>query len=106
MNPRSSFLARDPDERTLRWGWVFWFSWLAVGGALLLGDFRGGVPAIGLVLATPFWALWLLWVLYRGLRFVLKLLHGVGRTQWSGRYFEFDGRHIRIHFDAGDVYFA
>lgn len=106
MSFRSGFLARDPDERTLRWGWVFWFSWLAVGGALLLGDIRGGIPAIGLVLAAPFWALWLLWAIYRGLRFALRLLHGAGWSRWSGQYFEFDGRQMRIVFDGDEVFFA
>jgi len=103
---RSGFLARDPDERTLRWGWVFWFSWLAVGGALLLGDIRGGFGTIGMVLAAPFWALWLLWALYRGLRAFLRVLLGAGWSRWSGQYFEFDGRQIRIVFDGDDVFFA
>jgi hypothetical protein len=103
---RSGFLARDPDERTLRWGWVFWFSWLLVGGALLLGDFRGGVGTIGMVLAAPFWALWLLWALYRGLRVLMRLLLSAGLSRWSGQYFEFDGRQIRIVFDGDDVFFS
>ena len=106
MSFRSDFLARDPDERTLRWGWVFWFSWLAVGGALLLGDIRGGAPSLGLILAAPFWGLWFLWAFYRGLRFALRLLHGAGRWQWSGQYFEFDGRQMRILFEGEEVFVA
>lgn len=102
MSRRPSFLDRDPDERTVRWGWVFWFSWLGVGGALLLGDLRGGVAGVGAVLAAPFWALWLLWPLYRSARFFLR---------WSGRrdngsYYEFDGRRIRVTFDGDDVWFG
>jgi hypothetical protein len=102
VTSRIPLLARDPDQRIVRWGWVFWFSWLGVGGALLLGDLRGGVAGVGAVLAAPFWALWLLWPLYRSARFLLR---------WSGRrdngsYYEFDGRRIRVTFDEDDVWFG
>ena len=106
VDPKLSFLSRDPDERVLRWGWVLWIAWLAVGSALLLGDYRGGLFGVGLVLAAPFWALWLLWALYRGARLVLQWLKHSRWKQWSGRYYEFDGRQIRIVFDADDVFFA
>jgi hypothetical protein len=106
VDHRLSFLSRDPDERVLRWGWVFWFSWLAVGGALLLGDIRGGVPGLGAVLAAPFWGLWALWALYRGVRLVLRWLRHSGWQEWSGQYYEFDGRQIRIGFDGDDIWFA
>ena len=106
MDHRLSFLSQDPDERVLRWGWVFWFSWLAVGGALLLGDIRGGVPGLGAVLAAPFWGLWALWALYRGARLVLRWLRHSGWQEWSGQYYEFDGRQIRIVFDGDDIWFA
>ncbi len=59
-----------------------------------------------MVLAAPFWALWLLWALYRGARFVLQWLKHSRWKQWSGRYYEFDGRQMRIVFDADDVFFA
>ena len=106
MKPRESFLARDPDERVVRWGWVLWFSWLGAGGALLLGDYRGGVFGIGATLAAPFWALWLLWVLYRAARFGMRLLREAGWQEWNGRYYEFDGRQVRILFDGEAVWFA
>jgi hypothetical protein len=106
VDHRLSFLSQDPDERVLRWGWVFWFSWLAVGGALLLGDIRGGVPGLGAVLAAPFWGLWALWALYRGVRLVLRWLRHSGWQEWSGQYYEFDGRQIRIGFDGDDIWFA
>ena len=106
MAAPESFLARDPDERVLRWGWVFWFAWLGVGGALLLGDFRGGVLGIGAILAAPFWGLWLLWALYRGVRFGMRWVQRSGWSQWSGRYYEFDGRQVRILFDGDDIWFG
>jgi hypothetical protein len=101
-----SIFSRDPDERVIRWGWVFWFCWLAVGGALLLGDLRGGAPGLGIVLAAPFWALWLLWAFYRGACTAVHWLHRSGRSQWSGRYCEFDGRQVRIEFDADAIWFG
>ncbi len=106
MDRRFSFLSQDPDERVVRWGWVFWLAWLAVGGALLLGDIRGGVPGLGAVLAAPFWGLWALWALYRGARVVLRWLRQSGWQEWSGQYYEFDGRQIRILFDGDDIWFA
>lgn len=102
---RGSFLSQDPDERTVRWGWVFWFAWLAVGGALLRGDYRAGVIGIGAVLAAPFWALWLLWALYRGARLFMR-----GTRSWAhptdGLHYEFDGRRIRVEFDGDAIRFA
>ena len=106
MAAPQSFLARDPDERVLRWGWVFWFAWLGVGGALLLGDFRAGVLGIGAILAAPFWGLWLLWALYRVVRFGMRWLQHSAWSQWSGRYYEFDGRQVRILFDGDDIWFG
>ena len=106
VDPKLSFLSRDPDERVLRWGWVLWIAWLAVGSALLLGDYRGGVFNVGLILAAPFWALWLLWALYRGARLVLQWLSHSRWKPWNGRYYEFDGHQVRIIFDAEDVFFA
>lgn len=94
-----SALDRDPDERTVRWGWVFWISWLLVGGALLFGDWKSGVIGLGAVLAAPFWALWLLWPLYRGARFALRHLRHAPLAAWDGRYFAFDDRQIRVLFD-------
>lgn len=107
MKPRDPpFLSRDPDERAVRWGWVFWFCWLGVGGALLLGDYRGGVLGIGAVLAAPFWALWALWALYRAARQVIRMLQEAGSTAWEGRYYEFDGRQIRIAFEGDTIWFG
>ena len=90
----------------MRWGWVLWFAWLAVGGALLLGDYRGGVLGLGAVLAAPFWGLWGMWALYRGGRTLLRWFGQSARRRWSGSYYEFDGRQVRIQFDGDDVWFA
>jgi hypothetical protein len=106
VESRESFLSRDPDERTVRWGWVLWFAWLAVGGALLLGDYRGGVLGVGAVLAAPFWALWLLWAVYRGGRRLVQWLQLSGDRDRDGQYFEFDGQPIRIRFDGEDIWFG
>jgi hypothetical protein len=106
VDSRDSIFGRDPDERVVRWGWVLWFAWLAVGGALLLGDYRGGVLGMGAVLAAPFWSLWALWAIYRGVRILLRWLRQSGARAWSGSYYEFDGRQIRIRFDGDDIWFA
>lgn len=106
METHESFLSRDPDERVVRWGWVLWFAWLAVGGALLLGDYRGGVLGIGAILAAPFWGLWILWAVFRGGRLLLRWLKQSGARDWSGNYYEFDGRQVRIQFDGDDIWFG
>jgi hypothetical protein len=106
MDRRLSFLAQDPDERTIRWGWVFWIAWAAVGGALLLGDYRGGAIGIGAVLAAPFWVLWALWAAYRALR---AFMRWQGAAAWgvpNGQHYEFDGRRVRVSFDGDNVWFA
>ena len=58
-------LTADPGPTVLRWGWFLWVAWAVVGTGLL-GEDRGGGFALGLVLSAPFWALWLLWPVYRG----------------------------------------
>jgi hypothetical protein len=106
VDRKLSFLSQDPDERVVRWGWVLWFAWLAVGGTLLLGDFRGGAPGLGAVLAAPFWGVWALWALYRFARSIVRWMGHSGWHEWSGQYYEFDGRQIRILFDGDEVWFA
>ena len=56
----------DPGPATLRWGWFLWVTWAVVGTGLLGEDREGSGFTLGLVLSAPFWALWLLWPLYRG----------------------------------------
>ena len=55
----------DPGPTVLRWGWFLWLSWAIVGTGLL-GEDRGSGFAMSLVLSAPFWALWVLWPVYRG----------------------------------------
>ena len=55
-----------PGPTTLRWGWFLWVTWAVVGTGLLGEDRDGSGFALGLVLSAPFWAVWLLWPLYRG----------------------------------------
>lgn len=99
MEFRTGLLIRDPDPRVVRWGWVLWFSWALVGGALLLGDYRGGVPGIGATLAAPFWVLWALWMLYRGIRAALRWHAALTWGNAPGASYEFDGHRIRIGID-------
>jgi hypothetical protein len=106
MSRGPTVLDRDPDERTLRWGWVFWWSWLLVGGSLLYGDWKGGAIGIGAVLAAPFWALWALWLLLRGARFALRHLRHAPLAAWDGRYYAFDDRQMRVSFDGAAIHIA
>jgi hypothetical protein len=100
-------LLDDPDERILRWGWLIWFAWSVVAGALLLDDFKAGRLAIGIVLSAPFWALWLLWPLYRGAAGALRRYSASRWADWHGQYYEFDGRQVRVLFgDDGAVWFV
>ena len=63
----------DPGPTTLRWGWFLWVTWAVVGTGLLGEDREGSGFALGLVLSAPFWALWLLWPLYRGWALWMRL---------------------------------
>jgi hypothetical protein len=101
-----SFLESDPDQRALRWGWVIWFAWFAVAGSLLLYDLNAGRGAFSAVLVAPFWGLWLLWPVYRGLRAWWRWQSESAYGQWQGQYYEFDGRQIRILFDEDRIWFV
>jgi len=106
VSARASFLTRDPDPRVLRWGWVLWLSWLLVGGALLLGDQRGGVLGVGAILAAPFWLLWLFWLAYRALRTALRWHTAYTWGAAPGASYEFDGHRIRIGQHGDALWFA
>jgi hypothetical protein len=101
-----SFLATDPDERVVRWGWMLWVLWGVIGGGLLLADRKSGALGFALVLTAPFWGVWLLWPLYRGLRVWASWLAEGAWSDWQGDYFEFDGRQIRILFAGDAVWFV
>ena len=93
---RQSWLERDPDERIVRWGWTIWLAWGVIGGALWLDDIRAGAGTLSLVLVAPFWAAWLLWPTYRGLRVWWRWQYDAALQPWNGTYYEFDGQQIRI----------
>ena len=86
----------DPDERMVRWGWTIWIAWGVIGGALFLNDLRAGQAALSLVLVAPFWALWLLWPVYRVGRAWWLWQNESAWGEWNGAYYEFDGRQIRV----------
>lgn len=99
--------ADDPDARLLRWGWLAFFAWAAIGGAQLWRSLRAGEYAlVGVALVAPLWAAWLLWLLWRGA--VALRLAARQRTlgRWQGSYFEFDGRQIRVLFDEERIFVA
>jgi hypothetical protein len=97
----------EPDERLLRWGWLAFAAWTAIGVAQLWRLLRAGDEAlVGVALAAPLWAAWLLWLLWRlgvGLRRAGRW-RAFGR--WHGRYFEFDGRQVRVVFDGERILVA
>ena len=103
---RTSFLATDPDERVVRWGWRLWVLWGVIGGGLMLADSKSGTLGFALVLTAPFWALWLLWPLYRGLRVWANWQAESAWGDWQGNYYEFDGRQIRVLLVGDAVWFV
>lgn len=106
MTRAASWLEQDPSVRIVRWGWMIWIAWGVIAGALFLSDIKAGTGAISLILVAPFWGAWLLWPLYRvGLGF-LRWQHGGAWAEWNGRYYEFDGRQIRIWMQGESIWLA
>lgn len=98
--------APDPGPKVLRWGWFLWVTWAVIGTGLIGEDRGGGGFALGVVLSAPFWALWLLWPLYRGWALWQKWSR---HSRWQvrdGNYYEFDGQPVRVVFDGDRVWFA
>jgi hypothetical protein len=106
MAKAPSFLQSDPEERIIRWGWVAWLGWFAVGGSLLLYDMNAGRGGFSAVLTAPFWVIWFLWPVYRVLRVLWSWQQQASWGPWQGQYYEFDGRQIRILFDGDDIWFV
>ena len=104
MPPRR---ADDPDAGLLRWGWLAFFVWTAIGGAQLWHSLRAGEQAlVGIALVAPVWAAWLLWLAWRG-AVALRLAARQGALgRWQGSYFEFDGRQIRVVFEDERIFIA
>ena len=89
-------VAADPDARSVRWGWILWAAGMAALAFLALRAPSERLP----VLAT-FGALLMLWPLWRLARRVVYALLASAHTPWQGRYFEFDGRQVRVLKDDG-----
>jgi hypothetical protein len=90
-------VAPDPDARSVRWGWILWaLCTLALAAALLL------TPVERLPLLAVPGGILLLWPLWRGGRWLLAELAGAAHHEWQGRYYEFDGRQIRVLVDDDD----
>lgn len=104
MARASTWLEQDPDERVVRWGWLLWAAWAVIAGALFLEDVRAGTGTLSLLLVAPFWFMWLLWPLYRGLRVWWRWQYGEGWAEWNGTYYEFDGLQIRILMQGDSIW--
>ena len=104
MTRAASWLEQDPDERIVRWGWMIWLAWGVIGGALFLTDVKAGLGALSLVLVAPFWALWLLWPIYRAARRWWHWQSEGAWAEWNGTYYEFDGRQIRILMQGDSIW--
>ncbi|HET9023750.1 MAG TPA: hypothetical protein VFN64_04215 [Burkholderiaceae bacterium] len=98
--------AVDPGPTVLRWGWFLWLTWAVVGTGLLGEDRGSGGFALGLVLSAPFWALWLLWPLYRAWAVLSRRGQRSRGQEWQGNYYEFDGRPVRVRVDHDQFWFA
>ncbi len=78
----------------LRWGWIAWAALLVVAALLL-----SSLTALQLAIAAPLGAFLLLWPLWRGGRWLLHRLLSEPQRAWHGRYYEHDGRQIRVLTD-------
>ena len=83
---------------------MIWVAWSVIGGALWLDDIKAGASALSLVLAAPFWAIWLLWPLYRAIRAWWRWQHDGASPDRDGTYYEFDGRQIRILTQGNQIW--
>lgn len=106
MARAASWLEQDPDERIVRWGWMIWIAWGVIGGALFLDDIRAGRGALSLLLVAPFWGMWLLWPGYRVMRAWWRWQHEGAWGEWNGKYYEFDGRQIRVLMRGDSIWIA
>ncbi|HVE88717.1 MAG TPA: hypothetical protein VNA44_03375 [Burkholderiaceae bacterium] len=106
MARAATWLEQDPDERTVRWGWVIWLAWGVIGGALFLTDIRAGTGALSLVLVAPFWGMWLLWPTYRFIRAWWRWQYEGAWDKSNGAYYEFDGRQIRIVMQGDSIWIS
>ena len=99
-------LSPDPGPTVLRWGWFLWVTWAVIGTGLLGEDIRSGAFALGAVLTAPFWAVWLLWPLYRGWALWMRWARHSRWQAWQGSYYEFDGQQVRVLFEDEQIWFS
>lgn len=98
-------LASDPDARLVRWGWIAWlafaiylvFRWLGVANT-------SADDAWGWLGVAPAVAIWLLWPIARGGLAGWRWMRSAPLQAWNGRYFEFDGRQMRVLLDENDIH--
>ena len=102
MAPTAGWLEQDPDQRVVRWGWLLWVAWGVIAGALFLEDVRGGTGSLSLILIAPFWVMWMLWPLYRGVRVWWRWQFD--GSEWNGTYYEFDGLQIRVLMQGDSIW--
>lgn len=88
---RPPLIAADPDARMLRAGWVLWALLLVLTSLLVWW-----MPAHVLPLLAVLGGLLLLWPLWRGGRLLWRAVSDASHAEWQGRYFEYDGRQIRV----------
>lgn len=97
----------DPDQRMLRFGWMLW-----AGGLVVFLIALWAAPAAALPVLMPLGGGLLLWLLWRGGRWLWHVALDAPHADWQGRYYEYDGRQIRVLTDnldelwfcAADVY--
>lgn len=96
--------AADSSPGAVRTGWLAWFTWLVIGGALLFEDWKLGGAGFNLVLTAPFWALWLFWPGWRGWQALRRRGLAGPVADWRGQCLQFEGEPLRLIVDAGRVY--
>lgn len=82
----------------MRWGWILWAAGTAAFAILVIR-----APAAQLPLLVTLGALVLLWPLWRLGRYLLRAMLASTHEPWQGRYYEFDGRQVRVLTDDRDA---
>lgn len=85
----------------VRWGWI---AWLVFTGFLAVRYLVSSRAALEFVDWGAAAALWALWPIYRGARALWHLMQDAPYIDWNGSYYEFDGRQMRVLFDADAIF--
>lgn len=102
MNRRA--VTADVSPGAVRTGWLAWFTWLVIGGALLFEDWKIGGAGFNLVLTAPFWLLWVFWPLWRGWQGLRRRGLAGPVADWRGECLHFEDEPLRLIADAGQVW--